>query len=353
MVRNVQACAALAQALLLIGVSSQHAAPFLAPSLKPVSVPRALLAAGRAPAPAPALAVAASPMMAPAASPMAALPDCKGTCEQAKKMWKEAEETQRVAIEIQKNQTASRIKAEADLLVEDVKLKVHSQAEADVKGFGDRVKFYLDGRVQAFNNAVAARHGQVLQAKGQQFEAVKIHQGQVMEGLMSDVVQHGFEVARNQVAIEAGRAGANFNGNKEVQHALAEVRNAGDAWAATYHTSEDAARLGFASWSGSYNGLAGPWSNITATFNKANDAAVAARGLGPDTRWANEIVRVSGDVTQAGQTESQKSAAHGRLAMDMANKVHNVVAGNSGSIGTLTEMLDRAESAANQAAMAR
>lgn len=268
-------------------------------------------------------------------------------------MWREAEETQKLAIDIDKNRTAARIKAEADLLVEDVKLKVHTQAVTDTKMLEDRVRLYLDQRVQQFSNAIAARHGQVLSSKAQQFEILKAHQGKLMETLMADIVDHGFEVAKTSVDREARTSAEMFNSNPKVQNALQEVRKAGDEWIKTYHTSEDSAKIGFAAWSSAYNGLNDPWNNVTATFEKANDAAKAARGLGPDTRWSTELVRVAGDVTQAGQTESKRGASEVGLALSMANKAAGVVKGNSGSIVTLTDMLDEAEAQANQAAVAR
>jgi len=254
---------------------------------------------------------------------------------------------------LDKNRTEARINAETDLLVEDVKLKVHAQAVQDSKMLENNVKNYLMSRTQAFSNAVAARHGQVLATKAQHFEVLKAHQGKLMQSLMSDIVDHGYEVAKISVARESAKAGDNLKNNKKIQGALDEVAKAGDEWAKTFHTSEDAAKIGFDAWSNAYKNLEDPWSNVTGTFEKANRAAKAARGLGPDTRWANELVRVSGDVTQAAQTEGKQGAAQAGLSLSMANKAKGVVAGNSGSIVTLTDMLDQAEVATNQASLAR
>lgn len=268
-------------------------------------------------------------------------------------MWAQAAEAQDLAIALQANQTANRINAETDLLVEDVKMKVRTAGLNTLKLMHGQVDTYMNGRVQAFSEAVGSRHQQVIATKAQQFTALKTHQGKLMEAMMSDVVAHGYEVAKTSVAGAAAAAGANFNSNVKVKSALKQVNLAGDAWAKTFHTSEQAAQTGFGAWSAAYTALDGPWRNVTDTFVRANAAAKAARGMGPDTRWAGEMARVSGEVTQAGHTESMNSAAHAELALEMANDVTNVVKGNSGSIVTLKVKLDEAESQANQATMAR
>lgn len=268
-------------------------------------------------------------------------------------MWKEANEAQQMAIALDKNRTAERIEAETDLLVEEVKRKVMEKGQGDIMALEDTVHNYMDDRVGQFNQAVANRHQQVIAGKAVQFEALKEHQGKLMEGVMADVVNHGYEVAKTAVAAQAQAVGNKFNNNPKVLNALASVKKANEKWVDTYKTTETAAKAGFDAWSGAYNELEGPWNNVTGTFERANFAAKAARGLGPDTRWAGEVVRISGDVVQAAQTESRKQAAEADLSLSMAEKAHAVVSGNSGSIVTLTDLLDQAESQANQAALAR
>lgn len=268
-------------------------------------------------------------------------------------MWSEAKEAQDLAIAIQANQTAQRINAETDLLVEEVKLKVRTQGLSSLRLMTQNVDSYKQGRVTAFQNAASSRHQQVVATKATQFEALKQHQGKLMGAMSADIVDHGYEVAKNAVAREAGMAGAKFNGNVKIMGALKQVNLAGNAWAKTYHTSDQAAQQSYDGWSTAYNSLTGPWSNVTGAFSLANSAAKAASGLGPDTRWANEMARVSGEVTQAGNAEIHKAAAHADLALSMARKSEKMVKGNSGSIVTLKRMLTQAETMANQAAMAR
>lgn len=268
-------------------------------------------------------------------------------------MWKQAEKTKNLAINLEKNRTRDRISAEADLLVEDVKLKVKSVAEGEQRVLDTKIKTYLQGRTQAFNGAVAARHGQLVHLKAQEFEELKKHQAQLMEQMTLDVVNHGYAVARSSAALQAKASGETFDQNKEVQKALKEVSNAGKAWTKAKLTSDDASKEGFKFWSGSYSNLNDHWGNITGAFEFANEAANAAAGMGPDMRWADQVARVAGDVVQASQTESKKQAAEARLGRDMANKVSGVVKGNSGAIVTLTDMIAQSEAAANQAAAAR
>lgn len=345
----IQAAALLLQAFLWVGVSgASPKATFLARARLEQTRNHVLLQrrAGN-PAPAPNFAVSAP---APAASPLV---DCSPVCAQAKKMWMDAEASQRLALDLDKNHTAARVKAEADVIVEDVRLKVHEQGLKDVQYLESETASYMDGRVQAFSGAVAARHGQVLTGKAQKFEVLKAHQGKVMEGLMKDVVDHGYEVAKQSVAQEAVSAGVNFNSNPKVHAAFESVHQVGTKWVAAYHETEIAARQGYDAWSGAYNGLSGPWNNVTGTFNSANRAAIAARGLGPDTRWAIEVVRVAGDVTQSAHTESRKDAASADMALGMAQRSKKIVEGNSGSIVTLKAMLAQAEDQANAASLAR
>lgn len=301
------------------------------------------------PAPAPLLAVAASPVVAASPAAMPLVMDCSPVCEEAKKMWKEADEAQKLAIELDKNQTAARIGAEADKLVEQVKLSVMEQGEKDVASLQGNVDNYLVGRVKSFRDAVTGRHNQVVAAKAQQFEALKQHQSKLMEGLLADVIGHGYEVAKFAVDQEAQRAGANFAVNPTVHAALESVEAAGAKWASTYHSTELSARQGFDAWSGAYHGLNDPWNNVTASLNKANLAAEAARGLGPDTRWASEVVRVSGDVTQAAQTESKRQATQADTGFHMAETAAEKVAGNSGNILKIKDLLDQAEKQAEAA----
>lgn len=360
------ASAFLLQAFLTLGVSSassneRSGAPFLARSrMQEPQLGKLVALQSAAPAPAAPLAPAAAPpptfslaAPAPAMAPAFALPDCTGVCEQAKKMWTQAAETQQLAIDLEKNRTAARIKAEADMIVEDLTLKVHTQGLNDLKALQAGVDSYRDGRVQAFSAAIANRHNQVVAAKAAQFAVLKAHQGNLMHALTKDVETHGYEVAKASVQHEATAAGINFNNNPKIHQALESVAKAGQKWALTYHTTEEAARLGFDAWSGAYHSLDGPWNNVTGTFESANRAARAARGLGPDTRWANEIVRVSGDVTQAAQTEAMREASQADLALSMAEKSEKVVSGNSGSIVILSDMLDHAEGLANAASIAR
>jgi len=300
-----------------------------------------------APAPAPAGAPAAVP---PPPAPV--VDKCKGVCDEAQKMWKEAEETKNLAIALEKNRTTDRLSAEADLLVEDVKLKVKSVAAGEQKMLDSKIKSYLQARTQAFNGAVAARHGQLVHSKATEFEELKKHQAQLMEQMTLDVVNHGYAVARDSVAREAKASGETFDQNKGVQEALKEVSNAGKAWTKAAVTSKDASKEGFKFWSESYHGLNDQWGNITGAYEFANDSANAAAGMGPDMRWADQMVRVSGDVVQASQTEAKKQAANARLGGDMAKKVSGAVKGNSGAIVTLTDMIAQSEAAANQAASA-
>jgi hypothetical protein len=279
--------------------------------------------------------------------------DCGKTCEDAKKMWKEAEETQQLAIDLQKNNTADRISAETDLLVEDVKLKVQTQGQRDVQLLEGNVVNYLQGRVQQFSGAIANRHGQVLAKKAAQFETLKGHQGQLLEHLMNGVMDHGYAVAKSTVAQEAAAAGVNFNSNVKIHTALQSVSKAANAWANTYHASDLAAQQGFGAWSSAHHSLDASWSNITDTFELSNRASMAARGLGPDTRWMNQVVRISGDVVQAANTEVAEEAANADLAAGMAKKASDTVQGNSGNIAILKQMLADAETQTNAAAMAR
>jgi len=268
-------------------------------------------------------------------------------------MWKEAAEAQETAITLDKNRTAARINAEVDLLVEDVKLKIQTQGLNDLRLLEGHTGAYLDSRVQAFSSAVASRHQQVLANKASKFVTVKQHQGKLMEGLMKDIVNHGYAVARNAVAGEAMAVSAKFRNNPKIATAMNSVTSAGNKWAQMYHNIDGSSRQAFAAWTSAYNSLNGPWNNETDTFEKANWAAKAARGLGPDTRWVNELVRVSGDVAQASMTEARKEAANADMGLNMADKAEKMVKGNSGNIVTLKEMLREAEHQANQAGLAR
>jgi len=347
----IQAVALLLQAFLWAGVSgASPKATFLARARLEQTRNHVLLQR-RAGNPAPAPAAPTFAVNAPA--PASPLGDCSPVCAQAKKMWADAEASQKVALDLEKNHTAARVKAEADVIVEDVKLKVHQQGLKDVQYLESETANYMDGRVQAFSGAVAARHGQVLSGKAQKFEVLKVHQGKLMEGLMKDVVDHGYEVAKQSVAQEAVTAGLNFNSNPKVHAAFKSVKQVGTKWVEAYHETEIAARQGYDAWSGAYHGLSGPWNNVTGTFNSANRAAIAARGLGPDTHWAVEVVRVAGGVAQAAHTESRQGAASADMAFGMAKQSKGVVEGNSGSIVTLKAMLAQAEDQANAASLAR
>lgn len=268
-------------------------------------------------------------------------------------MWAQAKEAQDLAIALQANQTADRINAETDLIVQDVKMKVHTDGEMSVNNMKEQVDTYLNGRVQAFSDAVGSRHSQVVAGKAKQFTALKEHQGKLMEAMMKDVVNHGYEVAKSAVASEAAAAGAQFNNNVKVQGALKHVQLAGDSWDKAFQTSQQAALQGYGAWNSAYHGLQGPWNNVMGSFSEANEASLAARGLGPDTRWAHQMVRVSAEAVQASNTEIKMAAGHVDLARSMADQITAKVAGNSGSIKTLTQMLDNTENVANQAALAR
>lgn len=261
-------------------------------------------------------------------------------------MWKATEEAQKLAIELDKKRTTSRINAETDLLVEEVKAKVGG---TDVKDMKLTLGTYLKSRTKQFSKAVASRHEQVVADEAKKFVALKTHQGKLMDGLMKEIAGHGYEVAKKTVAVESKAAGKDFNSDEKVQGALKEVSKAGDEWAKTFHTSQGAAEQGFASWSSAYNSLEGPWNNVTGTFKRTNKAFMAARGTGPDVRWATELVRVSGDLIQSSRVQASKDAPEAVLALNMAKKAAAVVKGNSGSIVTLAKMLDQAEAQANQA----
>lgn len=322
--------------------------PFLARAKQEQAKPQFLVSTAPAPA-----AVALAPAAAPAAVAQPAKMNCGPTCKEAKKMWKQSEETQKVAIELDKKRTEARIKAETDLLVEAVKLRIDTQGANDVKNVKAGVDTYLDARVQQFGTAVAGRHQQVLSGKAFQFAVLKEHQRKLLSALNADMRAHSYEVAKDVVARESSNAGANFSSNADVQSALKHVSQAGEEWAQTYHSTQVAAEKGFAAWSSSYKSLIDPWNNVTGTFEKTNDATKASKGSAEDASWAEQLVRVSVDVTQAAQTQARKDAAHSDLALDMARKVSSAVKGNSGSIVTLTDMLDQTEQQANQAASAR
>lgn len=268
-------------------------------------------------------------------------------------MWKETEETQKMAIELDTKRTAARVKAETDLLVEEVKLRVTTQGSNDVKVLAAGTDTYLHGRVQQFSTAVASRHQQVLAGKAFQFAVLKEHQGKLLSALSADIRDHSYEVAKDVVARESFGAGLNFSSSAATQSALKHVTKAGEEWAQTFHATKTAAELGFAAWSSSYNALNDPWNNVTGTFEKTNDATKAAKGTAEDASWADQLVRVSVDVTQAAQTQARKDAAEADLALSMSSKVSSAVKGNSGSIVTLSDMLEQTELQANQAASAR
>lgn len=315
------------------------------------------MAVAAAPAPVAPAAPSAPPVVAApaAAQPAAAAAvsgDCKGICDEAKKMWKDAQEARDVAIALEANRTAGRINAETDLLVEEVKMKVQSQGMSGVKLMQGQVDSYMHGRVQAFTGASASRQAQVVEQKKTQFKALKRHQGDLMEQLLMDMVAHSYDAAKSAVASEAMLVSSNFSNNAHVKGAQQEVNKAGDAWAKTYRISEESTKQSFGAWSGAYHALAGPWSNVSGSFSTANEAEKAARGLGPDTTWDAELVRISGDATQAAMTESKAAAAHTNLAQSMASRADALVRGNSGSIKTLTTMIDTAEAQSNQATMA-
>lgn len=181
------------------------------------------------------------------------------------------------------------------------------------------------------------------------FEALKLHQGNLMAGLSQEITGHGYEVAKKTVAVESEAAGQDFKSNAKVQGALKQVVMAGDEWAKTFHASEGAAKQGFASWSSAYDSLEGPWKNVTGTFERTNNAFLAARGTGPDARWATELVRVAGELAQSSRTQASKDAPETVLSLVMAKKAAGVVKANSGSIVTLAKMLDEAEAQAEQA----
>jgi len=313
--------------------------PFLARARQEPAKPQFAL---RVAAPAPA-AVALAPAAPAAAVAEPAKMDCGPTCKDAKKMWKETEETQKMAIELDKKRTAARVKAETDLLVEEVKLRVTTQGANDVKVLAAGIDTYLKGRVQQFSNAVASRHQQVLAGKTFQFAVLKEHQGKLLSALNAEMTAHSYEVAKDEVARESINAGVNFTSNSDVQSALRHVSQAGEEWAQAYHATQGAAEQGFAAWSSSYKALNDPWNNVTGTFEKTNDASKAAKGSAEDASWADQLVRVSVDVTQAAQTQARKDAAHSDLALSMALKVSSAVKGNSGSIVTLSDMLEKTE----------
>lgn len=261
-------------------------------------------------------------------------------------MWKAAEESNKLAIELDKKRTTARINAETDLLVEEVKMKVDGK---DMKDMKVTLGTYLKSRTKQFSKAVANRHEQVLADEARKFVALKTHQGNLMDGLMKEITGHGYEVAKKTVAVESNAAGKDFKSNEKVQGALKQVSKAGDEWAKTFHTSEGAAKQGFASWSSAYNSLEGPWNNVTGTFKRTNKAVLAARGTGPDARWATELVRVAGELAQTSRVQASRDAPETVLALVMAKKAAGVVKANSGSIVTLDKMLDEAEAQADQA----
>lgn len=261
-------------------------------------------------------------------------------------MWKAAEESQKLAIELDKKRTTARINAETDLLVAEVQMKVDGKDMKDMKA---TLGTYLKSRSKQFSEAVASRHDQVVADEANKFVALKTHQKNLMEGLMKEIAGHGYEVAKKVVAVESKAAGTDFGSNAKVQGALKQVSMAGEEWAKTFHTTEGAAKQGFASWSSAYNSLEGPWTNVTGTFKRTNKAFLAAKGAGPDARWANELVRVAGELAQTSRVQASKDAPETVLALSMAKKAAGVVKANSGSIVTLGKMLDQADAQANSA----
>jgi len=264
-------------------------------------------------------------------------------------MWKDTAEAQQVAIDIDKNRTATAINAKVEEIAQTVKLQVQTQGLQDLQLLEHNVGTYLNGRVGAFNAAVAQRHAQVLQTKAAQFATLKDHQGKLMQNLVSDIVGHGYAVAKTSVAQAAQAAALSFNSNPEIKTALKSVDAAEDKWTHTYQVTEAAARQGYHSWNGAYHNFNDPWNNITATFQESDLAAKAATGLGSDTRWAQEVARVSGDVVAAAQTEAGEEAGRADLSFDMATKAARLVNGNSGLIVKLTEDLEQAEKEAGDA----
>jgi hypothetical protein len=272
-------------------------------------------------------------------------------CQDVAKLREAQRLSENLAIERHVNDTSRLIDTEVARLVQLVHLSVKEQENYEMTVLEQAVRQALMQRVQAFTDAVKSRQMQVVGTEAHQFAVEQEHEKKLLEAIALDLEQHGYQIAKDAVAREAGAAAGRFASDPMVHSSMRQLATAGSAWAKSYHTTENAAKTGLDAWSSSYGLLNATWKNVTGAFQETNRASIAAKGLDEEQLWVAQTVRVSADVVQAGETQAQYSGAEEAKMRQMVTQTEKLINGNSGSIETLTNLLEEAKDKVNQAQM--
>lgn len=307
------------------------------PAPAPISIPP-LPAAHLAPAPAPALAAASG--------------DCDPNgplCQDVAKLREQQRLSQNIAIEQNVKDTTQLIQTEVARLVQLVRLSVKEHEKIEMTQLEQTVRKGLMDRVKAFTDAVKTRYLQVIGNEANQFAVQQEHEKKLLDAIALDLEQHGYQIAKDAVAREAAAAAGRFEKDPSVHQTLQSLADAGAAWQRSYVATEKSANTGLAAWSQSFAALNATWQNVTDTFTETNRAAIAARGLSEEQRWVGQTVRVAGDVVQTAQTQAQYGGAEENKVRTEVSQTEHIISGNSGSIETLTKMLEDTREKVQQA----
>lgn len=270
-------------------------------------------------------------------------------CDDAKENMAQAQKAEELRVEMSKNNSAARVTALKDALVEETTAQIKATGEAYFANLEKSAgpEGAKAQQAAAFEHSVAAIESQAIMGEQASFSELVAHEKALIDAVQKQVMEYGYAAARNTTKVQSAAAATRFS--TSARNLTNQYSKAAQVWQSADRAAQAAAVSSFTGWYGAYQNASAAYFAVAGSFKDVNDAQEMSTVAGHQMRWSAQSSRLSGDISEIANGRAEISALEAHTAELNGNQAASMVASNTAIVPVVQELVDSAEAEANAA----
>lgn len=264
----------------------------------------------------------------------------------------EAQKAEQMRVEMSKNNSAARVKALQDALVEETTAQIKATGEAYVANLDASVgpEGAKAQQAAAFEHSIAAIESQAIMGEQAAFSELVAHEKSLVDAVQRQVKEYGYAATQNATKMQSAAAATRFS--LSARNLTDQYSKAARVWEEADRAAQAAALSSYTGWYGAYQNASAKYLTVASSFRNVNDAQQMSTVAGHQMRWSAQSSRLSGDISEIVNGRAEISALEAHTAELNGNQASMMVASNSAIVPVVQELVDAATAESNAAVRA-